>query len=131
VSHTSAVAKTSSAAASSSAADGSSGSGTFTAPAASAAVDGWGSYQVINAHRIHVEVCAKNVGSASEIGVEAIAYNSNYSQQGEIASVILPETPGQQGCTQTYLLFTAHLKVYSFIGQGGTIIKKTPLKSIF
>jgi hypothetical protein len=110
---------------------GSSTSGTFTVPAASSAVDGWGSYQVINAHRIHVEVCAKKVGNVFAIGVEAIAYNSDYSQSGEIASVILPQTPGQQGCSQTYLLYTAHLKVYSFIGQGGTITKKTPLKSIF
>jgi hypothetical protein len=80
---------------------------------------------------MYVQVCAKKVGNAYAIGVEAIAYNSDYSQQGEIASVILPETPGQGGCTQTYLLFTAHLKVYSFIGQGGLIVKKSPLKSIF
>lgn len=106
-------------------------SGTFTVPAASSAVDGYGSYQIINSHRIHVEVCAKKVGTAFAIGVEAIAYNSDYSQQGEIASVILPETPGQQGCTQTNLLFTSHLKVYSFIGQGGSITKKSPMKSIF
>jgi hypothetical protein len=78
-----------------------------------------------------VEVCAKKVGNVYAICVEAIAYNSNYSQQGAIASVILPETPGQQGCSQAYLLFTGHLKVYSFLGQGGTITKKTPLKSIF
>lgn len=78
-----------------------------------------------------MEVCAKKTGNANAIGVEAVAYNSDYSQSGAIASVILPETPGQQGCEQTYLLFTSHLKVYSFIGQGGTIIKKTPMKSIF
>lgn len=105
-------------------------SGTFTAPAASSAVQGWGSYQVINAHRVHVQVCAKKVGKAYAVGVEAIAYNSS-SQQGEIASVILPETPGQQGCTQTYLLYTDHLKVYSFIGQGGTITKKSAMKPIY
>jgi hypothetical protein len=124
-SHSSAAPKTSSTAGESSS------SGTFTVPAASSAVDGWGSYQIINAHRVHVEVCAKKVGNAYAIGVEAIAYNSDYSQQGEIASVILPETPGQQGCSQTYLLFTGHLKVYSFIGQGGTITAKSPLKSIY
>jgi hypothetical protein len=106
-------------------------SGTFTVPAADSGVDGWGSYQIISAHRIHVQVCAKKTGSDSAIGVEAIAYNSDYSQQGEIASVLLPENPVKQGCSQTYLLFTSHLKVYSFIGQGGTIIKKSSMKSIF
>jgi hypothetical protein len=80
---------------------------------------------------MHVQVCAKKVGSAYAIGVEAVAYNSTYTAQGESASVILPETPGQQGCTQTNLLYTSHLKVYSFIAQGGTITKKTPMKSIF
>jgi hypothetical protein len=80
---------------------------------------------------MHVEVCAEKVGSVGAIGVEAIGYNSDYSQQGEIASVLLPQTPGKQGCTQTNLLFSSHLRVYSFIGVGGTITKKSSLKSIF
>jgi hypothetical protein len=113
------------------AASGSSRSGTFTAPAASSAVEGHGNYQVINPHRVYVQVCAKKVGTAYAVGVEAIAYNSSYSEQGEIASVILPETPGQQGCTHAYLLYTDHLKVYTFIGQGGTITKKSKVKSIY
>lgn len=106
-------------------------SGTFTAPDASAAVVGWGSYTKINAHLVHVQVCAKKVGNVFAVGVEAIAYNSDYSKQGEIASVILPETPGQQACTQINLFYTAHLKVYSFLGSGGTITKKSPLKTIY
>ncbi|HLK00141.1 MAG TPA: hypothetical protein VKU39_09570 [Streptosporangiaceae bacterium] len=106
-------------------------SGTFTAPAASAAVVGWGSYTKISAHLVHVQVCAKKVGNVFAVGVEAIAYNSDYSKQGEIASVILPETPGQQACTQINLFYTAHLKVYSFLGSGGTITKKSPLKTIY
>jgi hypothetical protein len=106
-------------------------SGNFTAPAVTSAVQGWGSYQIINAHRIHVQVCAKKVANVFAIGVEVFAYNSDYSKHGALASVILPETPGQMGCTQTYLFYTAHLKVFSFIGQGGVITQKSPMKSIF
>jgi hypothetical protein len=107
-------------------------SGSFIAPAATSAVEGWGTYKKISASLVHVQVCAKKVGSASAVGVEAIAYNSDYSQQGEIASVILPQTPGQEGCTQTTLFYTAHLKVYSFIGTStGTISQKSEMKSIY
>jgi hypothetical protein len=95
------------------------------------AVEGWGTYDKINAYRVHVEVCAEKIGSATAVGVEAIAYNSDYSEQGEIASVLLPETPGKQGCSQVNLLYTAHLKVFAFVGQGGTIVKKSALKSIY
>jgi hypothetical protein len=107
------------------------GSGTFTAPEVSSAIVAHGSYQKINAHRMYVQVCAKKVGNVSAVGVEAIAYNSDYSLQGEIASIILPATPGQQGCTQTYLLYSAHLKVYTFIGSGGSITQKSAMKTIF
>lgn len=110
---------------------GSGHSGTFTAPAASSAVQGHGSYQILNAHRVHVEVCAKKVGSAYGVGVEAVAYSSDYSKSAEIASVILPQTPGQQGCSQAYLLYTDHLKVYSFIATGGKITKKSAMKSVY
>jgi hypothetical protein len=106
-------------------------SGSFTAPSLSAGVKGWGTYDKVNANRVHVEVCAEKTGSATAVGVEVFAYNSDHSQVGAIASVLLPETPGKEGCSQTNLLFAAHLKVYSFIGQGGTIVQKSPLKSIF
>jgi hypothetical protein len=106
-------------------------SGTFTVPAATAAVKGYGSYQKINSHLVHVKVCAQKVGAAFAVGVEAQAYNSDYSKHGTIASVILPETPGQQACTQINLFYTAHLKVFSFIGNGGLITKKSPMKVIY
>jgi hypothetical protein len=131
----SAAAGSSSAAAGAGSSGGSGGSsatsGSFTAPSLSAGVKGWGTYDKINAHRVHVEVCAEKTGSASAVGVEAIAYSSDYSQDGAIASVLLPQTPGKEGCSQTNLLFTGHLKVYSFIGQGGTIVQKSPMKSIY
>jgi hypothetical protein len=93
-------------------------------------VKGWGSYKKEGV-RMYVQVCAEKTGSATAIGVEAIAYNSDYSAQGEIASVLLPENPAKQGCSQTTLLFSSHLKVYSFVASGGTITKKSSMKSIF
>ena len=106
-------------------------SGKFTAPRASSAVKAWGSYRKINAHRVYVQVCIQKTGKAFAVGVEAVAYSSNYRQHAAIAAVILPETPGQHGCTQTNLRYTGHLKVYTFLGQGGRITKTTKMKSIY
>jgi hypothetical protein len=107
-------------------------SGSFTAPAVTSAVKGWGTYQKIGTSLVHVEVCAQKTGSVNAVGVEAVAYNSDYSLSGKIASVILPSTPGQKGCTQTTLFYSAHLKVYSFIGgANGTITAQSAMKSIY
>jgi hypothetical protein len=106
-------------------------SGKFTAPAVTPAVIGYGSYAKINSHLVHVQVCAKKVGNVEAIGVEAVAYNSDYSKSADIAAVILPETPGQAGCAQINLFYTAHLKVFSFIGKGGTITQKSAYKTIY
>jgi hypothetical protein len=107
-------------------------SGKFTVPAASSAVKGWGNYHIINAHRVHVQVCAKRSGGQF-VGVEAVAYNGNYSRHSAIASVIGPETPGGGSgvCAQMNLIYTGHLKVFSFLGVGGSITKKTSMKSIY
>jgi hypothetical protein len=106
-------------------------SGSFTVPAVTSAVQGWGSYSKVNSHMVHVQVCAKRLGNVDAVGVEAIAYNSDYSEHGVIASVIMQQTPGQQACTQINLLYTGHLKVFSFIGTGGTISQKSAMKTIY
>jgi|SRR5579859_1903727 len=107
-------------------------SGSFTVPAVSADVVGYGSYQKINSHLVHVQVCAKRLGGQF-VGVEAVAYNSDYSKHGVIASVIGPETPnGSSGvCSQINLFYTAHLKVYSFDASGGSITAKSAMKVIY
>jgi hypothetical protein len=105
--------------------------GSFTVPAASSVVKAWGTYDKINAHRVKVTICAKKTGNASWVGAEAFAYTSNYKQHVAIAGVVGPDTPGQQSCGTAYLLDTAHLKVFTFIGVGGSITKKSSLKSIY
>jgi hypothetical protein len=114
-----------------SSAESSGGPGSFTAPAANAEVEGWGSYKKINSVVVEVQVCAKKVGGSDAVGVEVVGYGSGGTQQGAIASVILPQNPQAEGCQQTRLLNVVHLKVYSFIGQGGSIVKKSAMKSIF
>jgi hypothetical protein len=108
-------------------------SGSFTAPRATSAVKGWGNYHVTNAHRVHVQTCVQKTGHVFAVGMEAVAYNANYTRHSAIAAVILPETPGASHgvCTQMNLLYTAHLKVFTFIGQGGFITKKSPMKTIY
>ena len=80
---------------------------------------------------VQVQVCAKKVSGSDAVGVEVIGYGSDGAQQGAIASVVLPQNPQLEGCQQTKLLNVVHLKVYSFIGQGGTIVKKSSMKSIY
>ena len=109
-------------------------SGNFNVPAASSQVKGWGNYHKINAHRVHVQVCAKRSPGGSEfVVVEAIAYNGNYSKHSAIAAPLGPQTPGASHgiCAQMNLLYTAHLKVFSFIGNGGKITKKSSMKTIY
>jgi hypothetical protein len=107
------------------------GPGSFTAPAANAEVEGWGTYKKINSIVVEVQVCAKKVSGSDAVGVEVVGYGSGGTQQGAIASVILPQNPQSEGCQQTRLLNVVHLKVYSFIGEGGSITKKSAMKSIF
>lgn|GEM_PF-4490819 len=79
----------------------------------------------------HVQVCADKVSGSDAVGVEVVGYGSSGTQVDAIASVILPANPAHSGCQQTNMLNVVHLKVYSFIGVGGTITKKSPLKSIY
>jgi hypothetical protein len=95
------------------------------------AVVGTGNYAKVGSRLVHVQVCAKKVGNVFAVGVEAVAYNSDYTKSADIASVILPETPGQAACTQINLQYTAHLKVFSFIGKGGVITQKSAMKVIY
>jgi hypothetical protein len=107
-----------------------SNSGSFTVPSASSAVKGWGSYTKINAHRIKVTVCVKQTGNAYAVGAEAVAYSANYKSSGAIAAVVLPES-SRSACSTAYLFFTSHLKVHTFIGNGGKIVKTSSVKKIF
>jgi hypothetical protein len=109
-------------------------SGSFNVPSASSVIKGWGSYKRINSHVVHVQMCAKRTSGSSWVGAEAIAYNSNYSKHTNIAAVLGPDTPGASKgvCAQINLLYTGHLKVFTFVGgNNGKIAKKSAVKTIY
>ncbi len=94
-------------------------------------VTGWGNYTKINSARVHVYVCVKQTGSAFAVGAEAVAYKANGSNKN-IAAVIILGHKGDTACGQmTFLFYTAHLKVFTFIGSGGKIIVRSHMKSIY
>jgi hypothetical protein len=92
-------------------------------------VTAWGSYTKMGA-RMKVTVCTKQTGSAYSVGVLALAYNTSGASQ-KIGAVILTG-PGITSCgTRTFIFYTAHLKVHSFIGDHGYIVKTGPVRSLF
>jgi hypothetical protein len=107
-----------------------SNSGSFTVPSASSAVKGWGSYTKINAHRMKVTICVQQTGKAFAVGAEAIAYSSNFKSNGKIAAIVLPESARKE-CSVTYLFYSSHLQVHTFIGNGGKITRTRKTKKIF
>jgi hypothetical protein len=106
-------------------------SGTFTIPSANSSVRAWGSYDIINAHRVKVTVCAVISGNAFFVIGEAVAYNANLSQHDAIAAAVGQETPGGKSCGSTNLLYTSHLKVFTEIGAGGKIVAKSKVKTVY
>jgi hypothetical protein len=107
-------------------------SGSFTVPSASSAVTGSGSYQVLSAHKVKVMICAKETGSAAAVGATAIVYNASRSRHATVSAVVTPATPGLQACGTKDLGYTAHLKVYSFIGgSSGKVLKKSKRQSVY
>jgi hypothetical protein len=104
--------------------------GNFTVPNVGG-VKAWGSYDKINAFRVKVTICTQRTSGSGWVGAEAFAYNSNYSQKVAIAAVVGPETPGSKSCGSANLLETSHLKVFTFLGSNGRIVKKSSLKSIY
>jgi hypothetical protein len=85
-------------------------------------VSAYGSYAKSGA-RVKVTVCAKQTGKAFSVGAVAYAYNTSGADKNIGATILTG--PGNSSCvTNTFLFYTAHLKVHAFIGgSGGTIIK--------
>ena len=113
--------------------DTASGSHSFTVPAIAGenVVSAWGSYEKIGAARVKVNVCAKQTGSAFSVGAVALVYSASGSDQNIGATDL--NGPGDQNCvTNTFILYTAHLKVHAFIGgSGGTIVKTGPVLTLY
>jgi hypothetical protein len=91
-----------------------------------------GSYTKIGTARVKVTVCAKQTGGtkAQEVGAVAVAYSASGASKN-VGAVVLTG-PGTSSCgTITFLLYTAHLKVHAFIGNGGNIGKTGPILTLY
>jgi hypothetical protein len=107
-------------------------SGSFTVPAIAGenVASGTGTYTKIGSDRVEVHVCVTQTGKAFAVGIEAFAYNSAGASK-DIGAVVL-QGPGHSACgTLTFLFYTAHLTVHTFIGTGGTITKTSPVLKIY
>ena len=94
-------------------------------------VSAYGSYAKIGTARVKVTMCAKQTGAAFSVGDEALAYTASGSSQNLGATILTG--PGNESCvTNTFILYTAHLKVHDFIGgSNGTIIKTGPTLTLY
>ncbi len=111
----------------------SSGTHDFTVPAIPGdnVVTAWGSYTKIGTARVKVDVCAKQTGTAFSVGAVALVYDASGASQNIGATILTG--PGNTSCvTNTFILYTAHLKVHAFIGgNNGTIVKTGPVLSLY
>jgi hypothetical protein len=108
--------------------------GSFNVPSASSSIKASGSYQFTTYRKasvVKVSICAKLTGNAFFVVAEAEASNSSGKEDGAIAATVGQETPGHKSCGVAYLHGLKHLKVFSEIGSGGSIAKKTSLKTIY
>ena len=76
-------------------------------------------------------MCAKQTGAAFSVGAIALVYDASGASQNIGATILTG--PGNTSCvTNTFILYTAHLKVHAFIGGSqGTIVKTGPVLSIY
>jgi hypothetical protein len=89
-----------------------------------------GSYTKIGTARVKVTVCAKQTGGTRHVGAVAVAYNASGASKN-VGAVVLTG-PGTGSCgTITFLFYTAHLKVHSFIGNQGKIAKTGPILTLY
>jgi len=118
--------------ATSSPANTSSGTHNFTVPAIPGdnVVTAWGSYTKMGTARVKVTMCAKQTGTAFSVGAIALVYNASGASKN-VGAVVLTG-PGNTSCVAiTFILYTAHLKVHTFIGDHGTIVKTGPVRTIY
>ena len=111
----------------------SSGTHDFTVPSISGddVVSAYGSYEKIGTARVKVTMCAKQTGKAFSVGAVALVYSASGSSKNIGATLL--NGPGDSTCvSNTFILYTAHLKVHAFIGgSNGTIIKTGPVLTIY
>lgn len=94
-------------------------------------VSAYGSYEKIGTARVKVTMCAKQTGAAFSVGAIALVYSASGSSQNIGATILTG--PGNSTCvSNTFILYTAHLKVHAFIGGSNGVIAKTgPVLTIY
>lgn len=94
-------------------------------------VQGWGTFTKINSERVVVTVCVKQTGSAFAVGAVAVVSKPNGSTKN-IGAVIIGQGKGATSCDHmSFVFYTAHLRVHTFIAQGGKIIATSSVKKIY
>ena len=93
-------------------------------------VSAYGSYTKIGPGRVKVTVCAKQTGGTEQVGAVALAYNASGASKN-VGAVVLTGPGGSSCGTLTFLLYTSHLKVHSFIGSQGKIVKTGPVLTLY
>jgi hypothetical protein len=90
-----------------------------------------GSYTKIGTARVKVTMCAKQTGAAFSVGAIALVYTASGAVQNIGATILTG--PGNSSCvSNTFILYTAHLKVHAFIGgNNGTIVKTGPVLTLY
>jgi hypothetical protein len=78
-----------------------------------------------------VTICAKQTGAAFATGAVADVYSASGASKNIGAT--LQNGPGDSTCvSNTFILYTAHLKVHAFIGgSNGTIAKTGPVLTVY
>jgi hypothetical protein len=111
----------------------SSGTHDFTVPAIPGdnVVTAYGSYSKIGSARVKVTMCAKQTGTAFSVGAIALVYAASGASQNIGATILTG--PGDPTCvSNTFILYTAHLKVHAFIGGSNGTIKETgPVLTVY
>ncbi len=93
-------------------------------------VAAWGNYTK-TATRVRINVCAEDTGRGIfAVGAVTLASNASYSRTRELGAVAIGYH--QTVCRSQTLRYTAHLRVYTFIGSNtGTIPKRSSIKVIY
>ena len=94
-------------------------------------VTAYGSYAKIGTARVKVTMCAKQTGTAFSVGAVALVYDASGASRNIGATILTG--PGDTTCvSNTFILYTAHLKVHAFIGgSNGTIVKTGPVLTLY
>jgi hypothetical protein len=93
-------------------------------------VSAWGTYTK-SGSKVRINVCAEDTDRGKfAVGAVTLAYNSSNTKHAELGAVDIGYH--QTVCRSQSLLYTGHLRVYTFVaGNRGRITGKSKTKSIY